>query len=79
MATTYFVSEHIDVVMCNDFLRALDLHVKGMSAFHLETPPKNSRYYKCIGGEHQLATAAGTLPARGRFLNASYNNSVKFR
>ena len=40
MATTYFVSEHIDVVMCNDFLRALDLHVKGMSAFHLKPPPK---------------------------------------
>ena len=25
MATTYFVSEHTDVVMCNDFLRALEL------------------------------------------------------
>ena len=40
MATTYFVSQHIDVVMCDDFLRALELHVKGMSAFHLQTTPK---------------------------------------
>ena len=40
MSTTYFVSEHIDVVMCNDFLRALERYVKGMSASHLETPPK---------------------------------------
>ena len=67
MATTYFVSEHTDVVMCNDFSRPFGTPRQGNGCLSLGNATKNSSFYKCIGGGHQLAPASGTLPARGRF------------
>ena len=65
MATTYFVSEHNDVVMCNDFLRALERYVKGRSAFHLETTPKTQAPINVSAENTNLQQPRE--PARGRF------------
>ena len=67
MATTYFVSQHIDFGMCNDFFTCLGTPSQGNECLSLGNDTKNSSYYTCVGGRHQLAPAAGTLPARGRF------------